>query len=293
MTTPTRRAPGNVTQASWPSMFPPDIGPVVSAIVGGAPFSRSVTPLPTSRTAVSFPLVNDLEGAAWVPELGQIPVLGLDAGEYEVGISKLAGTILVSLESVNDTDYPVTAQVEQTLEDTFSAKLDADLIGGAGPYPVPTGVLAVAPETTGADWLAAAIKAKAEIAARGGTASHIALDPAIIGAIEDERDEIGRQLYPDAATVFAALETVSAVSATQPIVYDSSRLWLAVNRDFAVDRSEQVSEAWNRYALSLRIVGRLAICVPMPVKSCRKLKVEPATASAGTHAESAKRTARS
>jgi hypothetical protein len=40
--------------------------------------------------------------------------------------------------------------------------------------------------------------------------------------------------------------------------------------------SAQVSEAWNRYAQSLRIVGRFALAAPMPVKSVRKLKVTEA-----------------
>lgn len=137
----------------------------------------------------------------------------------------------------------------------------------------------MAAEVTGADWLAAAIKAKAEIATRGGTASHIALSPAVIGDLEGTRDEIGHQLWPDADTVFAGLETVSAVAATQPVVYDSSRLWIAIRRDFTADFSNEVSEAWNRYATSLRIVGRFALAAPLPSKSVRKLKVEPARAA--------------
>ena len=63
------------------------------------------------------------------------------------------------------------------------------------------------PKSTGADWLAAAIKAKAEIATAGGDPSHVALSPAVIGDLEDARDEPGHQLYPDASTVFAGLET--------------------------------------------------------------------------------------
>jgi HK97 family phage major capsid protein len=252
-------------------MFPAEVQPIVSAIVGGSPFARSLSPLPTSRTAVSFPLVNDVDDPQWLAELGVIPTLNIDAAEDVIAVSKLAGSVLISLESIRDTDYPVTQQTEQVLQDTFSAKLDADFIGGSGVAPIPAGILSVAAEVTGADWLAAAIAAKAQIATAGGTANLIALDPATLGAIEDERDTQGHQLYPDAATMFAGMETITAVSASAPIVYDSSRLWLAINRDFTAEFSDQTDAAWSRYATSLRIVGRFACCAPMPAKSVRKL----------------------
>ena len=271
------RPPG-ITQPPWASMFPAQVVAIVSAIVGGAPFARSLTPLPTNRASVSFPQL-DPDDPAWVAELGEIPLLTPDTSEYEVAVSKLAGSILISVESIEDTDFPVTQQTEQILRDTFSHKLDRDFIGGTGPHPTPTGILAVAAEVTGADWLAAVIKAKAEIATAGGEASHVAFSPNTIGDLEGTRDEIGHQLYPDAATGFGGLETVSAVSATQPVVYDSSRLWMAIRRDFQADFSRETSEAWNRYAQSLRIVGRFALAAPLPSRSVRKLKVEPARAA--------------
>ena len=278
------RPPG-ITQPPWSTMFPAHVVAIVSAIVGGSPFARSLTPLPTNRASVSFPQL-DPDDPEWLAELGQIPVLTGDAAEYEVAVSKLAGSILISRESIEDTDFPVTQQTEQVLQDTFSAKLDRDFIGGSGVAPIPQGILGVADEVTGADWLAAAVKAKAEIATAGGTPSHIALSPALIGDLEDTRDEIGHQLYPDASTVFAGLETVSAVAATQPVVYAADRLWLAIRRDFVADFSDQVSEAWNRYATSLRIVGRFALAAPLPGRSVRKLA---ATGRAGVQAAAAKK----
>jgi capsid protein len=271
-------APPGITQPPWSTMFPAFVVEIVSAIVGGAPFARSLRPLPTDRSSVSFPQL-DVEDPEWVAEMGLIPTLTPDTDQYEVAVSKLAGSILISRESLDDTDFPVSQQTVQVLEDTFSHKLDADFIGGAGPHPTPTGILAVAPEVSGAEWLAAAIKAKAEIATKGGTASHIALSPNTIGDLEGTRDEIGHQLYPDASVVFAGLETVSAVAATQPVVYDSTRLWMAIRRDFSAEFSNEVSEAWSRYATSLRIVGRFALAAPLPSRSVRKLKVEPARAA--------------
>lgn len=274
------RPPG-ITQPPWSTMFPSHVVSIVSAIVGGSPFARSLTPLPTNRASVSFPQL-DPEDPEWISELGVIPQLTGDTSEYEVAVSKLAGSILISRESIDDTDYPVTQQTEQILVDTFSARLDKDFIGGSGAAPVPQGILGVASEVTGADWLAAAVKAKAEIATAGGTPSHVALSPAVIGDLEGTRDEIGHQLYPDASTVFAGLETVSAMAATQLVVYDSSRLWLAISRDFVADFSDQTSEAWNRYATSLRIVSRFALAAPLPGRSVRKLAVTATSTATGT-----------
>ena len=216
-------SPG-VIRPPWSTAFPAHVVQIVSAIVGGSPFARSLTPLPTIRSSVSFPRL-DPDDPAWLAELGQIPALNAEQSEYEVAVSKLAGTILISLESVDDTDFPLSMSVEQILRDTFSAKLDRDFIGGSGVAPIPQGILGVAAEVTGDDWLDATVKAKAEIATAGGVASHVALSPAVIGELEGARDDIGHQLYPDAATVFGGLETVSAPAATVPVVYDSSRLW--------------------------------------------------------------------
>src|SRR5215469_7630190 len=103
------RTPGPITQAPWLSMFPADVQPIVSAIVGGAPFARSLTPLPTARASVAFPLVNAVDDPQWLAEMGAIPTLNIDAAEDEIAISKLAGSVLISLESIQDTLYPITA----------------------------------------------------------------------------------------------------------------------------------------------------------------------------------------
>ena len=267
---PTR---GPVTQATWPSMFPPDVGPIVSMIVGGSPFARSLRPLPTRRTGVSFPLVDEVSEPSWGRELDQIPVLDLEGGEYDAAVSRLSGSILISQESVDDSDYPLTQSVQQVIEDKFSNKLERDFIGGAGPFPVPTGILAVAAEVVGADLELAAVAAKGEIGTNGGEANSIAMSPTLIAGLESARDDIGRSLYPDAGTTFAGLATVRSVAASQAICYDSTRLWIVINRDFSAEFSRETSEAWNRFAQSLRIVGRFALAAPMPAKSVRKLTV--------------------
>jgi HK97 family phage major capsid protein len=277
MTTP---APPGVVQSPWPGAFGTDFQRrILSIVVEGAPFSRSCSPLPTQRTAVAFGIL-DTNDPEWGSELDEVPDLAKDQTTYEVGVSRLSGSILISQESIDDSDFPLTVQVSQVLVDTFSHKLDRDLIGASGPAPVPTGILSVAAEVAGADWQLAAVAAKAAMATAGGAASHITLSPAVLGQIEAERDELGRQLYPDAATTFAGLTTVSAVGASQPVVYDQSRCWLVVRRDFQADMSRETDSAWSHYAQSLRVVGRFALAVPQPSKAARKLAVSGSAARA-------------
>ena len=121
------------------------------------------------------------------------------------------------------------------------------------------------------------------MATAGGTATHITFSPAVLGAIESERDDLGRQLYPFAAQQFAGLQTVSAVGATQPVVYARDRVWLVVRRDFSVEFSRETDSAWRHYAQSLRVVARFALAVPQPSKACRKLALTAGTQAAGSH----------
>lgn len=279
MTTPAAAAPPGVVQRPWPGAFGSDFQRrLLSLIVEGSPFARSCTPLPTQRSSVAFGVL-DVNDPAWGGELDEVPDLAKDQSTYEVGVSRLSGSILISNESIDDADFPLTTSVGQVIQDTFSNKLDRDLIGAAGPAPVPTGILSVAAEVSAADWLAAAIKAKAEIAGKGGAATNIAIHPDVLGVIEDERDDIGRQLYPDAAERFAGLDVEAAVGASQPVVYDRARCWLVIRRDFQADISREAASAWEHYATSLRMVGRFALAVPQPSKACRKLKLtEPPAA---------------
>jgi HK97 family phage major capsid protein len=289
MTTPAPRAavPG-IVQPPWQAMFPADVQPVISAIVGGAPFSRACTPLPTNRSAVAFPVL-DTAAPGWIAELEAIPDLGASQSAYEVAASKLAGTILLSLESIEDSTYPITAETETILADTFSHQLDADLIGAAGPAPTPNGILSVAAAADGTDLELAAVAGKSAIGTSGGIASHFCVSPHHLGELESARDTLGRALYPDAATTFCGLTTVMSVGATQPFVFDRSRTWLVINRDFTADMSGQTDAAWSHYAMSMRVIGRFALAVPQPLKAVRKLTVAGVAPATVTPAHAAKK----
>jgi HK97 family phage major capsid protein len=276
MTTTTpepRTAVPGISQPGWPKGFPADFqAKILSTVVGGSPFSRSCTLLPTARTSVAWGIL-DANDPAWVAELDTIPDLAKNQSTYEVGVSKLAGSILISQESIDDSDFPLTASVTQVIQDTFSHKLDLDLIGAAGPAPIPTGILSVATAADGTDLFAAAVAGKAAIGQSGGTATNIALSPHFVGELEAIKDTTGRPIFPDAGTTFAGMATTVAVSASQPFVYDATRCWLVTRRDFLAEATPFTDSAWSHYAVSLRIIGRFALAVPQPAKAVRKLTV--------------------
>ena len=193
-------------------------------------------------------------------------------------MSRLSGRILVGRESLDDTEYPVTAQVEQVLQDKFSNKLDRDFIGGTGPHPVPTGILAVAAEVAGADLELAAVKAKAQIGTTGGLADPSPCRPRLIGELESARDEIGRPLYPEGVGAVrraghgpGSRRDPGALSSTPPVCG-----W-SINRDFVAEMTPYTDEAWSRYAESLRDRGQVRLlAAPMAqVKSVPKRRRSP------------------
>ena len=160
-----------VGRTGWASTYPADINARILAVVtGGAPFAGACTPLPTNRSKVSFPILDSAD-PAWSAELGLIPDLAPTQTAYEVAVSRLNGSLLISRESVDDTDYPVSQQTEVAIQERFSAKLDRDFVQGAGSAPAPTGILSVATAADGTDLLLAAVAAKAAIGTSGGTAT--------------------------------------------------------------------------------------------------------------------------
>jgi HK97 family phage major capsid protein len=211
-------------------------------------------------------------------------VLGLDGQPLIVAPSRLSGITLLSREAADDGGLNVTAQVEAALRDKYSAVVDRDLLSGSGAGAVPAGLIAAAAEVAGASLWAATVAAKTQIAAAGGTASHLAVHPDVIGAEEGRTDQDGRPLWPDGLATFAGVTVVRTAGATVPLVYDAARVYLVVRSDYEPLLSADYAPAFERYAVALRLVVRLAAAAPAPLMSMRKLDVtdppEPIAAQA-------------
>lgn len=114
------------------------------------------------------------------------------------------------------------------------------------------GLIGQAAQVAGPDLWAAVVTAKARIAAAGGTATHLAADPDVIGAEESRTDEDGRPLWPDGLASFAGVTVVPTAGATEPLLYDRTRVVLVVRTDYEALLSEDYAPAFERYAIALR-----------------------------------------
>jgi HK97 family phage major capsid protein len=257
-------APGGIT--------PPEIAnEIVNCLVGGAPFAGSLTRRPTSANSTTWPIVEP-SGVAWVAEGQPLPVVTLGDKAYNVIPRKLAGTYDLSNELVDDATISVFTLLGEAVRDGAGPELDDGLLHGAG-APEPTGVVALAPETTGASLRAAALTAQAEIGSEGGAADVLALPPAAIATEASREDSTGRPLYDAGFASIGSLRVVPVpkLAADEGLVYDSTRLYLLVRNDFEVEASPH--EKFSSDVTVARIKGRFAAAVPCVDKSIRKLTV--------------------
>ena len=277
MTTP---APP-VTTGSFRSVFHPDqIAQILNLLIGGSPFSGgALTRYPTNRNAVAFPTAKP-DRPAWIPEMGPIPVVGLNDDAVIVGVAKLASIILVSNESVGDTSVNLTSELTELMRDSASAELDRGVLYGTG-EPEPSGVVAAALPAAGADLGAAVTAAIGSIGDMGGVASHIAALPSVLAGARDTRDSTGQLVYPNGLGAAYGLTEVGCpgLQAGDVLVVDKARAWLVSRSDFLVDMSQDY--AFDRDAVAVRIRGRFAAAAPDVPKSLRRLSItEPGARTA-------------
>ena len=130
MTTP---APPASTTASFQGVLHPhDVARILNLLVTGAPFSdNALTRYPTARHAVAFPTAKP-DRPAWLAEMEDIPVIGLNGDADIVATCKLASIVLLSNEGFSDSEVNMTNEFGQLLRDTASAELDRGVLYGEG-----------------------------------------------------------------------------------------------------------------------------------------------------------------
>jgi HK97 family phage major capsid protein len=251
-------------------MWPPDVAAIVNLLVGGAPFSNTLTRYPTTRHEVAFPTASP-DRPGWTAEGAPLPVIGLHDDADIVATAKLGEIVLLSNESVADTTVNLTAQVGDLLKDSASAELDHGLLYGAGP-PEPRGVVAAAPAVDGADLAAAVTAAIGQIGNAGGNATHLAAKPSVLANARNTRATPGGQLlFPDGIGAAFGLTEVGVPELADALVYDQSRSWLVVRQDFAVELSRDYAFASD--SVAVRVRGRFAVGIPAINKTIRKVTV--------------------
>ena len=285
MTTPNILV-GLNTQDWGGHIAPPQVrNSIINLLVGGAPFANSITRDPVTRPSVAYPTAQPT-GFAWLAELQEFPKIDLGDDAVVVAIKKLGGLIDLSNELINDSAFNITAALQQLLSDGLSRDLDLGLLYGSGADNEPAGVVPNAPSITAANLLAAVAQAVGEIGDQGGTATTIAASAAALAEANATTATDGQLVFPSGFAAAVGLTPVVVPELSTPLVYDASRVYLAINGN---DSEVAVSTDWrfNFDATSIRIKVRAAVGIPAPARSIRKLEL--ATGSAATQAAPAKK----
>jgi HK97 family phage major capsid protein len=280
-----------VTTASFAGVLhPQDVTNILNLLVGGAPFcENALTRYPTGRHAVAFPTAKP-DRPAWLKEMEPLPVVGLGDDADIVATCKLASIVLMSNESVSDTEVNLTGEFSELMRDSASAELDRGILYG-GDDPEPRGLVAAAPAAAGDDLGAAITAAIGSIGDAGGTATHLCARPSVLADARNTRDLTdgsNRLAFPDGIGAAYGLQEIGVpeLRTADILVVNKARVWLVVRNDFQVDYSRDY--AFDRDALAVRIRGRFAVGAPDLPKGLRKLNVQPTgTQAAGTRGKAA------
>lgn len=254
---------------------------VVNMLLGGAPFARSLAPLPTGSGRVSWPTTSPT-GGGWTAEGAPLPEVDLGTGSYTVVARKLSATFPINNEMIGDAAFDIAGELGRVVADRLGPELDNGVIrGGGDPENSPVGVWAFAPAVPDAPLWPGIWSAVGEMGDAGGAPTHVALKPSTWANEAARTDDVGRPLYPDGLVRAGGLTFVQVPSleATECLIYDAAQVRLIVRRDFAVEFDKSV--LFTRDQTAARVIGRFAVGVPVENKHIRKLTIaEPAPATA-------------
>jgi HK97 family phage major capsid protein len=247
---------------------------IANAAVTGAPFARSLTPLPTTRGSVAFPTAAP-DGFDWVAENGPIPAIDLNDGADVVAVAKLAGLIAMSNEFMSDNELPMSELLRKAVADAMGPKLDNGLLFGAG-APAPLGVFAAAPETAPfGDFRTGVITAWGELVDAGADPEQVVAyaSGATVAAELARTNDEDTPIHADGAAAMVGpgilMIAVPSLTSGRILVADRSALYLVLRDDFEAEVSGHAGFA-NDQAI-MRIKGRFTVACPTPEKSMRSV----------------------
>ena len=271
----------NITRASFNGdPFPHDVvSQILNVGLAGAPIFDSLTRRTTSRGSLVF-ATGDPDGFDWTAELGEIPAVDPGDDSAVVSVTKLAGMLLLSNESIADPDLNLTGEVGRLVRESMAAKADVDLLYGVT-TPAPEAPVGVFDDLAVVDAItlrAAVLDAAAAIMGAGGMPNVVLLSPALWAAEMTRREAQAAATGPLFSDLGLPLEVKVAhtLKATDALVLDNTGCFAVVRNDFSIEASGTSGDAWTHDGVSLRIKARLAMAIPSPSKHARALTVTPA-----------------
>ncbi|MBE7193335.1 MAG: phage major capsid protein [Gordonia polyisoprenivorans] len=249
---------------------------IVEPAFAQATAASAATVIPFTTNELRVPVVTD-GSAAWVAEGNEIPVDEPTLAEVVVTPKKLAVVVALTNELVADANGDITKIVGDSVTRAIARKLDAAFWAATTP---PNGLKAIGSVTgvlTGtvaADPpnLDAFTDAVADLAARGHTATAIAVSPNTFRKLAKMKSATGSNhalLQPDATAPtplqIAGLPVIvtSALADTVAYVVNSSAIVLGIRTtdvEIAVDRSA----FFTSDRVALRAVLRVGTAFPAP-----------------------------
>lgn len=246
---------------------------IANRVLTGAPFSRSLNPLPAASGSVVWPVAGPT-GGGWVAEGAPLKEVVINDSSYKVIARKLSGIFDLTSELLDDSRLDLRSVLGDTVGDSLGPLLDDGIIRGAvADETSPIGVWHIATAVPDAPLWEGVWSAVGSIGDIGGAATTVALRPSTWALEASRLDDQGRPLYPNGMVTVGALSFIQcpSLSYNEALIYDSNRVRLVVRRDFAVQFDASAGFATD--TVKCRIIGRFAVAVPVLSKSIRKLTI--------------------
>lgn len=258
-------------------VFPSDVvSSIINSGLAGAPVFDSLTRRTTSRSSVVFASGNP-SGFDWVAELAEIPAVDPADDSAVISVTKIAGLLALSNESIGDSDLNLTAEVARLIREGMAAKADTDLVyGDVANAAAPAGVFDSLTQVAEANLRASVVQAAADIMAAGGMPNVVILSPALWAAEMQRREDVPTAAGPLFGDLGIPLDVrvAATLEATDALVLDTSGCFGIIRNDYTIEASSEAPQAWAYDAVSLRVKARLALAIPAPAKHARSVAVD-------------------
>ena len=267
----------NITRASFSSkVFASDVvSEILNTGLAAAPIFSAFTERRTDRQSVTFP-TGDPSGFDWIADLDTIPAVDPGDGALVASVAKIAGMLLLSNESITDSELNLTSEVGRLIAESMAPKADTELVYGppAANAAAPAGFYAGLTKVTKPTLRAAVVDAASGIMAAGGTPNVVLLSPALWADEVNRREATtaGSGLLDDLG-IPLTVGVAATLKPTDALVFDRAGCFGILRTDFSIEASTEAGDAWTKDGVSLRVKARLGAAIPAPAKHARSIAV--------------------
>jgi HK97 family phage major capsid protein len=231
--------------------------------------AAGATRVDTANKLIHIPRILTDAAAGWYAELATITSDAPVGNDLELTPKKVAALCQLSNEAVNDSSPSLLDLIGTSLTQSVALQADKALLVGTGGVQ-PTGVVSQASaNVAGPISITTLITASGQVAAAGGLARAVFLNPADMTVLQLSKDSTGRPLLgpdyvtgPTSVIYGLALYPTTAMTAGEALVCDPAQIVVAIREDATVAVSQDFS--FNTDATICRVIARLDVGVNDP-----------------------------